>query len=51
MQVPLSVQGPNGRSVAFGRALVDPGADDTVLPPWSEKPQRSLGDVEKVTRS
>jgi hypothetical protein len=26
------VQGPNGRSVVFGRALVDPGADDTVLP-------------------
>ncbi len=30
--VPLTVQGPNGRSVVFGRALVDPGADDTVLP-------------------
>jgi len=30
--VPVTVQGPNGRSVAFGRALVDPGADDTVLP-------------------
>ena len=30
--VPLTVQGPNGRSVAFGRALVDPGADDTVMP-------------------
>ena len=30
--VPLTVQGPNGRSLVFGRALVDPGADDTVLP-------------------
>lgn len=30
--IPISVQGPSGRSVAFGRALVDPGADDTVLP-------------------
>jgi len=30
--IPLSVRGANGRSVAFGRALVDPGADDTVLP-------------------
>ena len=30
--IPLSVAGPNGRSVSFGRALVDPGADDTVLP-------------------
>ena len=28
----MTVQGPNGRSVAFGRVLVDPGADDTVLP-------------------
>ncbi|MGO8748922.1 MAG: hypothetical protein ACLQNE_23405 [Thermoguttaceae bacterium] len=30
--VPLTVQGPNGRSLVFGRALVDPGADGTVLP-------------------
>ncbi|MCY2991982.1 MAG: hypothetical protein NTY19_29500 [Planctomycetota bacterium] len=30
--IPLSVQGPTGRSVVFGRALVDPGADDTILP-------------------
>jgi hypothetical protein len=30
--VPLSVQGLNGCTLNFGRALVDPGADDTVLP-------------------
>ena len=28
----MTVQGPTGRSATFGRALVDPGADDTVLP-------------------
>ena len=30
--VPVTVIGPNGQSFSFGRALVDPGADDTILP-------------------
>lgn len=30
--IPLSVQALNRRFLTFGRALVDPGADDTVLP-------------------
>ncbi len=30
--VPLTVQSPGGGAVIFGRALLDPGADDTVLP-------------------
>lgn len=30
--VPVTVHGPVGTSVSLGRALVDPGADDTILP-------------------
>lgn len=30
--VPVTVAGPAGGSFSFGRALVDPGADDTVFP-------------------
>ena len=30
--IPVTVFGPAGSSLAFGRALVDPGADDTLFP-------------------
>jgi hypothetical protein len=30
--VPVTVIAPSGQSFSFGRALVDPGADDTILP-------------------
>jgi hypothetical protein len=30
--VPTRVIAPSGQSLAFGRALVDPGADDTIFP-------------------
>jgi hypothetical protein len=30
--VPVAIIGPRGHSLAFGKALVDPGADDTIFP-------------------
>jgi hypothetical protein len=30
--VPITFLGAQGQSIHFGRALVDPGADDTILP-------------------